>query len=166
MRRFTRAGSAGTCAGVRSNTAVVWTVAALAASGCLGAQHASNPSLNDEVRVGDLAFTVTAINLGVPQTGHRTAQGVFVVVNLAVGNKGDRPRSVYCQDQTLRDPAGKRYGNAMNLDSPADLVTVGPGNRVLVKCAFDVPTGTLPAAIELRDSQYSKGVRVTLLGGG
>lgn len=154
---------------MRSNTAVVWTLAALvapAASGCLGVPHASNPSLNDEVRVGDLAFTVTAINLGVPQTSHRTAQGVFAVVNLAVGNKGDRPRSVYCQDQTLRDPAGKSYGNAMNLDSPADLVTVGPGKKVLVKCAFDVPTGTLPAAIELRDSQYSKGVRVALLGGG
>lgn len=151
---------------MRSNAAVVWTLAALAASGCLGAPHPSDPSLNDEVRVGDLAFTVTAINLGVPQTGHRTAQGVFVVVDLAVGNTGERPRSVYCQDQTLRDSAGKRYGNAMNLDSPADLFTVGPGSKMLVKCAFDVPTGTLPAAIELRDSQYSKGVRVTLLGGG
>lgn len=137
----------------------------LATSGCFGARHASAPSLNDEVRIGALAFTVTAINLGVPKTVHRAAQGVFVVVNLMVNNVGDRPRSVSCQDQTLKDPAGKRYENAVNVDSPGDLVRVGPGAKVLIKCAFDVPTGALPAAIELRDSPYSRGVTVTLLGG-
>lgn len=151
---------------MRSDTGLVWMMVALTTAGCLGARHASAPSLGDEVRIGDLVFTVTSINLGVPQTGHRTAQGVFVVVNLMVENKGDRQRSVYCQDQTLRDRAGRSYGNAANLDSPADLARVGSGTKVLVKCAFDVPTGTLPTAIELRDSQYSKGVRVTLLGGG
>ena len=45
------------------------------------------------------------------------------------------------------------------------LVSLGPGTKALVKCAFDVPSGTLPAAIELRDSPYSRGVSVTLLGG-
>ncbi|MBI2699391.1 hypothetical protein A9W98_01605 [Mycobacterium gordonae] len=151
---------------MRRNTALAWILVALAASGCLGARHASAPSINDEVRVGELAFTVTSINLGVPATGHRTAQGVFHVVNLMIQNKGDRPRSVFCQDQTLRDPAGKRYTNVANIESPGDLVRIDPGAKVLVKCAFDVPSGTLPAAIELRDSPYSRGVTVRLLGGG
>ncbi len=150
---------------MRSNRPLVWFAVALAVSGCFGARHASGPSLNDEVKVGELEFTVTAINLGVPTTGHRTAQGVFVVVTLMVENVSDRPRSVYCQDQTLKDPAGRRYGNALNLDSPADLVIVGPGTKTLIRCAFDVPSGTLPAAIELRDSPYPKAVDVTLLGG-
>lgn len=151
---------------MRSNAGLVWILVAVTASGCFGARHDSAPSLNDEVRLGELAFTVTTINLGVPTTGHRTAQGVFVVVNLKVQNVGDRPRSVFCQDQTLRDRAGKRYTNVVNLDSPGDLVRVGPGTTVLVKCAFDVPSGALPAAIELRDSPYSRGVTVMLLGGG
>jgi len=150
---------------VRGNRPLVWIAVALATSGCLGAGHTSAPSLNDEVRIGDLAFTVTAINIGVAQTGHRSAQGVFVIVNVMVDNKGDRPRSLFCQDQTLKDHAGKRYTNAVNLDSAADLVSLGPGTKALVKCAFDVPSGTLPAAIELRDSPYSRGVSVTLMGG-
>lgn len=136
---------------------------ALAASGCLGARHTSAPSLNDEVLVGELAFTVTALSLGVPTTGYRSAQGVFVVVNLMVQNKGDRPRSVYCQDQVLRDAAGKKYDNAVSVESRE--VTVAPGNKTLLKCAFDVPNGTLPAAVELHDSPYSRGATVALLGG-
>jgi hypothetical protein len=149
---------------VRSNRHVVWFVIAFAVSGCFGVRHTSAPSFNDQVRVGELAFTVTAINLGVPKTGHRTAQGVFVVVNLMVENKGDRPRSVHCQDQILGDSAGKKYENAVNVDAAEDLVRVGPAAKVLFKCAFDVPSGMLPAAIELHDSPYHRGVDVTLLG--
>lgn len=107
---------------------------------------------------------MTAINLGVPKTGHRSAQGVFLVVNLTVGNKGDRPRSVYCQDQILRDSAGKKYENAVNVDSAEDLVRVGPAAKVLFKCAFDVPSGMLPATIELHDRRITGGLDVTLLG--
>lgn len=122
--------------------------------------------MNDEVRDGTLAFTVTAIHLGVPETGHRTAQGVFVVVNLMVKNDGPTPRAVYCQDQMLTDFSGKNYEHAFNLDSPNDRTNIEAGKQVLVTCAFDVPKAMLPASITLRASQFSHGVRVALMAGG
>ena len=135
-------------------------------TGCLGSSHSSNPGINDEVRDGHFAFTVTAINVGVPKTGDRTAQGTFVVVNLMVKNISGAPRAVYCQNQTLRDFAGKKYDDAVNLNSREDRVNIDPGDRVHITCAFDVQRGALPAAIELRDSPYTRGVRVTLLASG
>lgn len=143
---------------------VAGVAAAALVSGCLGVPHSSGPSLGNEVRDGDFAFTVSAIDLGLTKAGNRTAQGVFVVVNLLVRNVGPGARSVYCQDQILRDAAGKRYENAVVVDTRVDQVRIEPGKQALVRCAFDVPTGTLPAAIEVRASQFSRGVRVTLLG--
>jgi hypothetical protein len=130
----------------------------------MGSLHGSGPSLGVEVRDGDFAFTATSIHLGVPKTGNRTAEGVFVLVNLSVKNKGTGPRSVYCQNQTLRDFAGKRYENAVSVGASEDQLRIQPGKAADITCAFDVPTGTLPAAIEVRDSQFSRGVRVMLLG--
>lgn len=137
--------------------------AAALVSGCLSPRHISGPTLNDEVRVGNFAFTVTALHLGVPKTGSRTAQGAFVVVNLRVKNIGAVERSVYCQDQTLRDQAGRKYDNAVNVGSREDRVEIKPGKQVLVTCAFDLPTGTLPATLTVRDSQYARGATVALL---
>lgn len=135
----------------------------LTLTGCWSAGHSAGPAINDEVRDGSFGFTVATINIGIPKTGNRTAQGTFVVVNLMVRNVGKAPRPVYCQNQTLRDFAGKRYDTAVNLESPQDRVTIEPGYQVRIACAFDVPEGTLPAAIELRDSPYTRGVRVALL---
>ncbi|ORA15901.1 DUF4352 domain-containing protein [Mycobacterium asiaticum] len=143
-----------------------WFAVAVLITGCLGTRHHSGPGLNDEVRDGTLAFTVTAIHLGVPKTGHRTAQGVFVVVNLMVKNGGPTSRAVYCQDQTLTDFSGKHYDHAVNLDGPNDRTNIEPGKEVHVTCAFDVPNGMLPASITLRASQFSHGVRVALLAAG
>ena len=131
-------------------------------SGC-ASRHISGPTLNDEVRDGDFAFTVTALHLGVPRTGSRTAEGVFVVVNLTVRNVGAVERRVYCLNQTLRDRAGKKYDNALNIDSPEDRVSVEPGRQVHLTCAFDVPTGALPASLTVRYPQFTSGATITLL---
>ncbi|MCV6977638.1 DUF4352 domain-containing protein [Mycobacterium bourgelatii] len=136
---------------------------AVVAAGCGGVPHHSGPSLNDEVRVGKFMFTVTAISLGVPKTGTRTAQGTFVIVNLRVRNMVAVPQPVYCQDQTLKDRNGRRYDNAVNLDSHTDRTVIQPGKAVQIKCAFDVRKDSLPDSVTLRDSQYTSGVTVTLL---
>jgi hypothetical protein len=140
-------------------------VIAVAASitGCHGSRRGATPSLNDEVRDGDFAFTVTAINLGVPQTGNQAAQGVFVVVHLMVRNISGGARSVYCQNQILQDFAGKNYDNAVNVGSREDLTTIEPGRQVHVTCAFDAPTGALPASLRVHDARYSRGATVKLL---
>jgi predicted RecA/RadA family phage recombinase len=145
----------------RSRVAVITVAASI--TGCHASRHGT-ASLNDEVRDGDFAFTVTAINLGVPQTGNQTAQGVFVVVQLMVRNISGGARSVYCQNQILKDFAGKRYDNAVNIGNRNDLTTVEPGRQVHITCAFDVPTGSLPASLQVHDARYSSGVTLTLLG--
>jgi hypothetical protein len=139
---------------------------ALASTGCLGSVHnsAGTASLNEEVRDGNFAFTVTAVNIGVPKTGYQTAQGIFVVFQIMVKNLGDAPRTVYCQDQRLRDQAGKTYDNAVSIVGRAGEANIGPGKEVHVTCAFDVPKGTLPAAIVVHASPYSRGATVTVLG--
>jgi hypothetical protein len=45
-------------------------------TGCLGSS--STRGLGDEVRNGQFAFTVTALDLGVPNIASKTAQCVFV----------------------------------------------------------------------------------------
>ncbi|MCV7196951.1 DUF4352 domain-containing protein [Mycobacterium angelicum] len=139
---------------------------AIVVSGCLSWVHSSAPtaSLNDEVRDGNFAFTVTVIDLGVQKIGYQAPQGVFVVVHLMVKNIGKLPRTVYCQNQTLRDQAGRKYDNALTVGSREDQININPGSQVHVRCAFDVPVGTLPATLQVRDSPYSKGAIVTLLG--
>ncbi|MGB9223496.1 MAG: DUF4352 domain-containing protein [Mycobacterium sp.] len=134
-------------------------------TGCLGSLHSSSPtaSLNEEVRVGAFAFTVTSVNIGTPKVGIRTAQGVFVVVEFTAKNIGDTPRSVYCQNQKLKDLSGRTYDDAVNVGSGEDLFSINPGKQVRFSCAFDVPKGTLPGTVEIHDSAYSKGVPVTVL---
>ena len=133
-------------------------------TGCLGPGPSSSPSLNEEVRDGNFAFTVTAVNIGVPKTGYQTAQGVFVVFQIMVKNVGDAPRTVYCQNQRLKDQAGKTYDDAVSIVGREGEANVSPGREVHITCAFDVPKGTLPAAIVVHDSPYSKGVKVQVLG--
>jgi hypothetical protein len=150
----------------RGRSAVVVVLAATAmVTGCLSSVHSSSPtaSLNDEVRVGAFAFTVGSVNIGTPKIGIRTAQGVFVVVQFTAKNISDTPRSVYCQNQKLKDLAGRTFDDAVNVGNGEDLLNVNPGKQVRFGCAFDVPKGTLPGTVEIHDSAYSKGVPVTVL---
>ena len=143
-----------------------WLWVTVTVTGCLGPVHNSSgtAALNDEVRDGKFAFTVTGVNIGVPKIGYLTAQGVFVVVDITARNIGDEPRTVYCQNQKLKDLAGKTYNDAVDAGRREDLINIDPGKQVRVACAFDVPVGTLPAAVEVHDSAYSKGATVKVLG--
>ena len=134
-------------------------------TGCLSSVHSSSgtASLNDEVHVGLFVFTVTSVDIGTPRIGYRTAQGVFVIVQITAKNIGDTPRSVYCQNQKLKDLSGRTYDDAINIGSGEDLFNINPGMQVRFGCAFEVPNGTLPGTVELHDSAYSKGVPVTVL---
>jgi Domain of unknown function (DUF4352) len=147
------------------STAVTVLAVATSATACLGSVRpaAHTASLNDEVRVGAFAITVTSVDIGTPNVGYRAAQGVFVVVQFTVKNIGDTPRSVYCQNQKLKDLSGRTYDDAVNVGSGEDLLNINPGKEVRFACAFDVPKGTLPGTVEVHDSAYSKGVPVTVL---
>jgi len=123
-------------------------------------------ALNQPVDVGTFEFTVTSVELGQPKVGSRTAQGTFVVVDIAVKNIGDGPRTVYCQNQILKDLAGRRYENGETVGAGDDMIRIEPGNQVRFQCAFDVPVGTLAGAVEVHDTAYSPGATVRVLSRG
>jgi len=131
-------------------------------------EYGSTPTvaLNEAVDIGAFAFTVTNVELGQPKIGTRTAQGTFVVVDISVENIGDGPRTVYCQNQIVKDLAGKRYENGVTVGDGEKLINIEPGNRVDFQCAFDVPVGTLTGGVEVHDTSYSAGVTVRVLSPG
>jgi hypothetical protein len=87
-----------------------------------------------------------------------------VVVDIVVQNIGDEPRTMYCQNQKLKDLAGKSYDDAVTVGGGEDVIKINPGKKVRVTCAFDVPKGTLMAAVEVHDRAYSPGAAVQVLG--
>jgi Domain of unknown function (DUF4352) len=137
-----------------------------AVTGCHIPAHSSSAtvSLNQEVRDGKFAFTVTRVNISAPTIGIHTAQGTFVVVDITVANIGDEPRTLYCQNQKLKDLAGKTYDDAVTVGGGEDAININPGKKARVTCAFDVPKGTLTAAVEVHDRAYSPGATVQVLG--
>jgi hypothetical protein len=102
--------------------------------------------------------------MGVPKVGRRTAEGVFVVVQIAVRNIGDDLRSVYCQNQRLKDLAGKTYHDGVTVGGAENMSNIKPGKEAQFECAFDVRVATLPGVVDVHDLAFSRGVAVTVLG--
>ncbi len=126
--------------------------------------------IGDEVRDGVFAFTVNRVER-VKRVGgeflHKDAQGEFLVVHVAVWNAGDRVGHFLGSNQKVYDADGREYsadsGAAMYLPESKSLYeAINPGNRVDGIILFDLPTNVIPAAIMLRESMFSEGVRVEL----
>lgn len=92
------------------------------------------------------------------------AQGVFYVLTLSVTNIGNEARGYYGSNQKLIDTSNREY----TADSAADMYMnehigdINPGNSIQVKVAFDVPPGTVPSMLEVHDSMFSGGAKVSL----
>ncbi|MFC4375250.1 DUF4352 domain-containing protein [Nocardia halotolerans] len=123
-----------------------------------------------EVRDGKFGFTVTAVDPPVRTVGdneflQQTAQGEFILVSVDVTNTSDVAQHYFGSDQKLIDDQGREYAN----DTAAELnfndqlsAAINPGNNVSMVLVFDVPPGTVPAAVEFHDSAFSNGARVAL----
>jgi hypothetical protein len=154
------------CRRLMGSPAVTALAITTSVTGCHSSVPSSHPtvSLNQEVHDGNLAFTVTRVDIGTASIGVQTAQGVFVIADITVKNIADEPRTAYCQNQKLKDLAGKTYDDAVTVGGGEDLVNIKPGKQVRFTCAFDVPKGTLPSAIEVHDRTHSPGATVKVLG--
>lgn len=153
--------------------------AAVTAGGCsvsptIGgtATTVSPPAFGSPVRDGTLEFEVLDLD-EVAEVGEVSepglsirADGVFVVVTVAVRNAGSAPHTFVDRDQTLTDSRGRQFAVSMaaniygNLDVPS--TKMAPGQRLEVDLAFDVPVGTVPRSIVLRESAASGGVTAAL----
>jgi Domain of unknown function (DUF4352) len=125
------------------------------------------------VRDGQFEFVVTGIEnvgteIGDPQFMSETAQGEYLIVRVDITNIGDEPRMFDASTQYLYDAESSRYdasSDAYLLDDfdKAFLEEINPGNTVTAApLLYDVPSGFVPASIELHDSLLSGGVTVTL----
>lgn len=128
------------------------------------------PGIGDTVRDGDLEFTVTKIATK-SRVGddflNKTAQGKFLLVHVRVTNIGDNAQTLSGERQTMIDSQGREFsadtGAAMYLgDAKTFWEEINPGNSVDGIVVFDVPKKTNPDTLELHDSYWSRGVKISL----
>ncbi|MGW4634190.1 DUF4352 domain-containing protein [Nocardia sp. NPDC004415] len=132
--------------------------------------RASAAPAGTEVRDGKFSFTVTKVDPPVTTVGdnqflQKTAQGEFILVYVDVANTSTVAQQYFGSNQKLIDDQGREFAN----DTSAEInvneqltAEINPGNKISMVLVFDVPTGTVPAAVEFHDSAFSNGVRVAL----
>jgi hypothetical protein len=139
-------------------------------AGTPSAQRAQESGIGTPIRDGKFEFTVTKTSTA-SQVGNsfsnKKAQGEYVLVNVKVKNTGDQAQTFSGADQKLTDRAGHTFSAddeaAIYLEDSKSLYEeINPGNQVNGVVLFDVPRATKPAAIELHDSAFSNGVKVSL----
>jgi hypothetical protein len=122
------------------------------------------------VRDGKFQFTVKKVSRADRVGSGFTEQkpkGEFILIVITVENIGDEAQSFAGSVQKLIDADGREYeadtGAAIWLkDSKSLYEQINPGLSVDGTVVFDVPKGLNPVAIELHDSLFSGGVRVSL----
>ena len=119
--------------------------------------------MGHEVPDGTFAFIVTQVDTS-PTFGHTRAQGVYVIVSMAVRNVGTETQMFEWAAQRLKDRTGREYSPSLMVPPLfGDVVnSIDPGLQVSVKVAFDVPPGAKPTQIVLHDSLSSHGTPVHL----
>ncbi|MGW0806316.1 DUF4352 domain-containing protein [Nonomuraea sp. NPDC002799] len=114
---------------------------------------------------GDMAFTVMQLvwsdQVGTTVSGAE-AQGRFLLVHVAVYNRGDRPVTYLAAQQKL-NAGGRQYAASVKAagylkDSLTE--TVNPGGSVTVIVPFDLVGNVTPESIELHAQPGSTGVLV------
>jgi hypothetical protein len=136
---------------------------ALLLASCNTSRTTSAPAgLGREVIDGEFAFVVTQVQTS-PTFDHARAQGVYLVVSLAVRNIGKDPQFFVWGAQKLKDNTGRTY-SARFMDPPriGDVGdSIDPGLQVSLRLAFDVPDARTTEVV-LHDSPSSPGVAVKL----
>ncbi|WP_433380314.1 DUF4352 domain-containing protein [Actinoplanes sp. CA-142083] len=143
------------------------------------AQGATTPTaqpkaagLNTPVPDGKLEYTVTRVSCGsrtlISGPIMRRARGEYCLVRLTVKNLGTEAQTFGDGSPTAWDVKNIAHANdesaesPVNVDVQAFLEPIGPGSTARGTLVFDVPIGTKLAAVELRDSFLSAGVKVRL----
>jgi len=130
------------------------------------------PGIGDAVRDGKFEFVVARVDCAKSSVGskylNRKAEGKYCVVSLSVKNIADQPQLFLGSAQKAFDAAGTKFtddkvaGLYANDDTQTFLQKIDPGGKVVGKIVFDVPKSTKLTAVELHDSFFSGGVKVTL----
>ena len=119
--------------------------------------------IGQEVVDGKFAFIVNHVDTS-PTFGNTHAQGVYVIVSMAVRNVGTETQMFEWAAQRLKDGTGRAYSaSLMNPPVLGDVVnSIEPGLQMSLKLAFDMPPDVKPTQIVLHDSLSSHGAPVNL----
>ncbi len=130
--------------------------------------------VGEAARDGQFEFVVKSVTCGKPSvtdsSGYvtKTAQGQYCLMDVTVKNIGDKQQYFSESDQKLLNSAGQQYSpdttatltNSNNSD--ALLAQINPGNTAQGVLVFDIPKDQTATTVELHDSSFSGGVKVTL----
>src|SRR5699024_6070707 len=135
------------------------------------ADGGSAAGVNDTVGDGKFEFTVTKVEKGLDHVGSGIGRsepdGQYVIVHVTVNNTGNESQMLSMSEQKLFDDQGRTFTAATGeaamalQDSEAFLNQINPGNSVKAQLLFDVPADADLAGIELHDSAFSGGVKVS-----
>ena len=87
---------------------------------------------------------------------------------MTVKNISDKAYGFSPSDQKLLDAQGREFEPSTSAQialGGSDIPVwdnINPGNTVIAKVVFDMPKDAVPTAIELHDSMFSGGAKVTL----
>ena len=113
---------------------------------------------------GDLEFVVTEVSAPADWRGNPRPKGQWVIATMTVRNLDDESQEFAATNQKLIDSDGHIYAAdtaaAVSMNKSSMVVTMNPGGNITMKLPFDVPTGTLPTAVELHNSVFSEGIRI------
>jgi hypothetical protein len=121
----------------------------------LPGQVAPTAHLNDPVRDGKFQFVVTGVS---------NQRGYFVVY-MNVRNIGDQAQAFFAQNQKLIDSSGRTYdadATAVYDFNQSGMVDLNPGLTASATVPFQVPNGEQFTFVEVHDSAFSGGVKVSL----
>lgn len=130
------------------------------------------PGVGAKARDGQFEFTVKNVTCGKKVIGDQylntKAQGQFCLVKVHIKNVGDSSQMLDSSSQAAFDAKGNKFsasGEAaayMGDQGQTFLNEINPGNAVDGTVVYDVPKGTKLEQLELHDSAFSGGVKVTL----
>ena len=116
------------------------------------------------LRDGNLEFVVSEISTPTNWRGDPRPKGQWIIATMTVRNLDDESQEFAANNQKLIDSDGHIYAAdaeaAVSMNKSSMVVTMNPGGNITMKVPFDVPTGTLPTALELHNSVFSEGVRI------
>lgn len=114
--------------------------------------------VGDQVRSGDMVFTITKVRTGVKSVGDEylgeKAQGHFVLVDVKVKNVGDEAVTLWGFDHKLIDGKGREYSPNETAgiyvsEANALVEEINPGNAAKGTIVFDMPKGAKPVEAQL-----------------
>lgn len=130
------------------------------------------PGIGDAVRDRKFEFVVTKVDCSKSKVGsqylNKKAQGKFCMISVNVKNIGKEAQMFDGSSQKATDAKGTEFSNDgaaemyANEDTSTFLNEINPGNSSKGHLVFDVPKSTKLTGLELHDSPFSGGVKVSL----